>query len=106
MESKFKNVRVEPDTKILFQVDAKFGEYPVRYQKWYWDGIIAESLIFDENDIAAFTDQGLESEVRSSPLIKSDSKVTVSRAESGFVFVNFNFEPSSEDDATVPLYLR
>jgi hypothetical protein len=33
----------------------------------------------------------LENEVRTSPLLKEDTKVTISRKAYGFVFTNFNF---------------
>jgi len=46
--SKFQNVPVEEDTKILFQAEGTLGEYRVLYQIWVWDGIFAESIIFAE----------------------------------------------------------
>lgn len=92
MSSKFENVPVEEDTKILFELEAKLGGCDVLYNKWYWDGITAESLIFDNDDIADMSLEVLESEVRSSPLVTADSEMTVKRSDSGFTFVNFNFE--------------
>lgn len=91
MSGKFAAVPVDKDTKIIFQAEASLGAYSVLYQKWHWDGITAESIIFDSNDVVNLTDIEIENEVRTSPLLKEDSKVTVSRSESGFVFVNFNF---------------
>jgi hypothetical protein len=35
MTNKFKNVSVEQDTKIIFEPQAKLGEYDVLYQKWH-----------------------------------------------------------------------
>ena len=92
MATKFENVPVEADTKVLFQEEAKFGQYDILYQKWYWDGITAESIIFVSEDVAELTDDQLEEDVKTSPLVKTDSSVTISRSASGFTFVNFNFE--------------
>jgi len=68
------------------------GDYDVLYQKWFWDGITAESFIFTNEDVAHLGDEEIEREVRFSPLVKSDSAVTIKRTEAGFVFVNLNFE--------------
>ena len=92
MTTKFSSIPVEKDTQILVQQEAKFGSYDVLYQKWYWDGITAESLIFLTDDVSDLCDSSLEKEVKSSPLVKPDSSVTIKRAESGYTFVNFNFE--------------
>lgn len=46
----------------------------------------------DETDIAGLSDEEIEREVKSSPLLKPDSSITMKKSESGFTFVNFNFE--------------
>ena len=92
MTNKFKNVPVEGDTRILFRQEAKFGTYEVLYEMWSWEGISAESIIFASDDISDLTDEELEQEVRQSPLVKKESAVTIKRLDSGFTFVNFNFE--------------
>lgn len=94
MSGKFKKVPVEEGTKILFHVEAKLGERPVLYQKWYWDGITAESIIFAAEDVAGLSDKDIENDVRNSPLLQEGSKLTLSRSDAGFVFVNFNFVSS------------
>ena len=88
--SKFSNVPVEDDTKILVSLENKLGERDVLYQKWFWDGITAESLIFVSDEIVYLTDNELKAEVQTSPLVKSDS-ITISRSDGGYTFVNFNF---------------
>jgi len=88
---KFENVPVESDTKILFQTETKFGEYEVLYQKWFWDGITAESLIFLSEDVSSLDDEAIKKEVLNSPLANVETSVTLKRSESGYVFVNFNF---------------
>ena len=92
MSSKFEAVPVEKDTKIFFQQEAKLGEYDVLYQKWFWDGITAESIIFLTDDISDLADDEIESYVKSSPLVKQNSKFTLTHSETGFTFVNFNFD--------------
>jgi hypothetical protein len=92
MTDKFKNVPVEGDTRILFRQEAEFGTYEVLYEMWSWEGISAESIIFASDDISDLTDEELEQEVRKSPLVKKESAVTIKRLDSGFTFVNFNFE--------------
>ena len=90
--SKFNNVPVEKGTKILFQQEAVLGQYEVLYQKWFWDGITAESIIFSSEDITELRDHEIEAEVKESPLLREDSSIILKRSESGFTFVNFNFE--------------
>lgn len=91
MSSKFDAVPVEADTTILFQVEAKLGEYEVLYQKWYWEGITAESVIFANDDVTRLTDDQLKQEVGTSPLVNPESQITLTRSDSGYTFVNFNF---------------
>lgn len=97
MSGKFDNVPVEQGTEIRFQLEAKWGEWDVLYQRWCWDGIDAESLIFVDEDIANLSDDQIEMEMRASPLLKKNSSVTIKRSVSGFTFVNFNFETGSSE---------
>lgn len=92
MSGKFKNVPLDEGTNILFQQEAKFAEYDILYQKWVWEGISAESIIFESEDLLNLSDTEIEAKVRRSPLLKSDSQITIKRLDTGFTFVNFNFE--------------
>ena len=92
MSDKFINVPVDQETKILFQQLATLGEFEVLYQKWFWDGITAESIIFANQDVTGLGEEDIKNEVRSSPLVNKDSKITFNCSDSGFTFVNFNFE--------------
>ena len=92
MSSKFNDVPVEKDTIILFSENAHLGVYEVLYQKWFWDGITAESIIFAAKDVAGFDDNELEIMLRESPLVRQDSKITLERSAAGYTFANFNFE--------------
>ena len=97
MQSKFQQVPLDQDTRIIYQHAAKLGDYDVLHQVWSWDGITAESIIFDSHDVAALADDELEAQVRQSPIIKSDSSITLKRTASKFTFVNFNFKACSDD---------
>jgi hypothetical protein len=92
MAGKFSTVPIESDTRLLAQIETKLGPYEVLYQKWCWNGITAESIIFADDDISALKDAEVEAVVKASPLINCGSKLTLARPMSGFTFVNFNFE--------------
>ena len=80
------------DTKIIFEQVAKFGEYDVLYQKWFWDGVTAESIIFANEDIEGIEEQDIIKDVESSFLVNKNSEATFTRSDSGYTFINFNFE--------------
>lgn len=86
----FDDADLEPDTRILFQIQAKLDDYEVLYQQWTWSGIRAESFIFHEEDAEDLNDAGLEALARSSPMVKPDGALTIARGER-YTFVNFNF---------------
>jgi hypothetical protein len=92
MCQKFDNVPIDKDTRILFRHPGKFGKYDILYEMWSWEGIQAESIIFVTDDVSEMTDEEIEQEVRTSPLVKKGSAVTIKRLDAGFTFVNFNFE--------------
>lgn len=91
MLGKFERVPIEDDTKIIFSTEASLGKYKVLYQKWYWEGVTAESIIFDSQDVTGLSDSEIMETVKTSPLLKENTEVTLSRSDSAFVFVNFNF---------------
>ena len=91
--SKFNNIPEQKDTEIIFRAETRFGDFDVVFERWKWDGILAESIIFDEDDVSEMDDDEIINQVKDSPLFddkiyKGDSTI---RHNSGFVFVNFNF---------------
>ncbi len=92
MTNKFERVPVEEDTKILYELEIPLDKYHVLHQKWFWDSITAESIIFENEDAAGIKDDELEKNVGTSLLVKKNSEITLKRSESGFTFANFNFE--------------
>jgi hypothetical protein len=92
MNNKFAAVPIEKGTNILFELNATLEDYDVLYQIWSWDGVTAESFIFLSPDIADLTDDEVKTLVKSSPMIKADSDLTMNRHEESYTFINFNFK--------------
>lgn len=90
MDGKFGKAPAEDDTTILLETEVKLGIYDVLYQKWRWDGIAAESIIFDEKDIQDLGEEEIVNEMKDSAPVK-DGSITCPGLGSGYVFVNFNF---------------
>jgi len=91
--SKFNNIPEDENTEIIFRAQVKFGDLDVVYEKWEWDGVLAESIIFDEDDVSEMNDDEIINQVKDSP--RSESKIykgdPTIRHLSGLVFVNLNF---------------
>ena len=51
MNKKFNDIPMDKDTKILFSSPMKWGDLDIVYQKWNWEGIMAESIIFLNEDL-------------------------------------------------------
>ncbi len=90
MTDKFKDLTTDEGIKILFRSPMKWSELDIVYEKWVWDGITAESVIFVNEDVKALSDDALELDIRKGPLVQADSQVTIRRGDK-FTFVNFNF---------------
>ena len=89
---RFNSIPLEPDTRILYQKQGKFGGFDVRYEIWSWDGIEAETIIFSNDDVSSLTDQEIETLLRKSPAVKKGAAMTLNRSDSEYTFCNFNFE--------------
>lgn len=90
MKDKFKNIPVDEDTVVAISLESTLGDYDVVYQKWSWDGIHAESIIFFNEDIENLSEEEIVNEVKLSPLLKEDTQTTYKKLEV-YTFVNFNF---------------
>lgn len=91
MNEKFKDLPEDQDTKIIASLEAKIGNYDVVYQKWYWGGIYAESIIFFNEDIAELSEEEIKNEVaEKTTLLKDNSQMTFKKLDT-YTFVNFNF---------------
>jgi len=87
----FINLPVDDDTTILSQCALKIDNLDALHQKWFWDGVKAESLIFIASAVDALNDTALESLAKQSKLPTNDSSFTFKRNSNGFTFINFNF---------------
>lgn len=91
MNSRFKNVPLDPDTKIDAQRDIRIQDLDALHQHWNWDGIRAESLVFVTTDIAQLSPDDLKDLLVKEHLINPGERVTTSQSESGYTFINFHF---------------
>ncbi len=92
MSSKFEKIPKESDTKILYQEERKFGQIDAMYQKFLWEGVVTESVIFLNRDISDLSDEEIEDKIKEKGLLNPFSDVTISKSNLGFTFANFNFE--------------
>lgn len=90
MKEKFNNISVEKDTKILETAEITVDSYDAVIQKWCWDGIYGESLIFFNEDISELNEDQVKSKVQESDLLYEGSQMTFKKGEI-YTFVNFNF---------------
>ncbi|NOR56619.1 MAG: hypothetical protein GQ531_10505 [Sulfurovum sp.] len=90
MNNKFENIPVEADTKILMSSPMKWGELDIVYQKWTWEGIKVESIVFLNDDVKEMDDEALEADIRESSIVEEGSQMSIKRGDE-FTFVNFNF---------------
>ena len=91
LKGKFANVPLDPDTKIRAESLVTLGEIEALYQRWYWEGIGGESLIFVSEEVEGLGNEALKKLAASSSLIQEGSDFTIKRNQRGFTFVNFNF---------------
>lgn len=83
ISEKFKNIKVEVDTKILSRNEVQIGGYDVLHEVWTWGGIQAESFIFFNEDIHDLNEQKVLQLV-------GKEKTTYTKTDE-YTFVNFNF---------------
>lgn len=90
MNTKFKDIPVEEGTTIIASIVANISCYAVVYQKWFWDEIYAESIVFFNEDIIKLSEQQIKNEVENTGLLNDNSQMTFKKDEK-YTFVNFNF---------------
>ena len=90
MSNKFEDVPKEKETKIISSKEMKLGKYDALFELWFWDGIAANSCIFDNNDIKELDDNDLKELVKPHTRLDPPTEITIKRLEAGFTFVNFN----------------
>jgi hypothetical protein len=92
MEDKFKDVPVDEETKIIFESKMKFDNKDILYQKWIWDGIMGESIIFYFDDVKELNDEEFVNYIKSSDIVADKSSITIAKSkDEKYRFANFNF---------------
>lgn len=91
MTKKFDNVPDDKDTVITFSAQIMYnGNIEILYQKFSWDGISGECLVFSDDDIAHMSVEELQKDVKNTPIVNSDSTVIITQKGHGFTFATFN----------------
>lgn len=93
LDIEFLNVPMDEGTEIRSLSMKTIGGIRCRYEKWYWDGIIAESLIFLMKDVAHLSDEDLAIMIRADDLygVLAEDHTISRNEETGFVTFNYNF---------------
>ena len=82
---------VEEDTKIIVEKLVNFGEFTALYEKWYWEGVTASSIICLEEDARKFGEEKLVEYIFKMMQLPVDPQYTYS-TKNGYVYVNFGFD--------------
>lgn len=91
MTINFLDIPNDPDTRIIRQKQVMIENIPALIQKWAWEGIVAESAIFLDEDVDGITDEELFNKIIDNYDVGPDRRHTVTRNSGGYTFVNFNF---------------
>lgn len=91
MSARFASVPQDRNTRVYSRRETTIGEYGVLHECSNWDGIDAESIIFANEDIDGLSDSEIQAIVKGSRFIGDNSNTTLSRSDSRFTFVSFNF---------------
>jgi hypothetical protein len=84
IDEKFAAIPVEKDTRVLSRKQVKVGDYDAVHEKWFWEGISAESYIFLSEEIKELSEEEILDMV-------GEEGATFKRMET-YTFVNFNFQ--------------
>ena len=90
----FENLIVETDTQIIFRHRMEVDGITCLHEKWSFDGLLGESLIFHASEVQGHADEDLESLVKGTGLYQPGSAITIKRDAEGYTFLNFNFRPT------------
>lgn len=92
MKEKFKNRKIDSDTKIISESYLTLDGFNCLHEKWVWEATKGESIIFLTDEIGDMNQKDLEDIVNKSGLVKKYS-LTYSKGKE-FTYVNFNFSVS------------
>jgi len=91
MNEKFKNIKTDEDTKIIFRKDVLINRLEALHEKWNWDGILGESLIFVSNEVKEINEELFVLVLTSNGYFEDSTRITLKNIGE-FTFVNFNFK--------------
>jgi hypothetical protein len=90
MTGKFDQLPQDQGRTILSQRETRVGDLKALHQRWSWDGITAESLVFRSEDVAHLADEEVVRRLVSHPGYRLGAEVSLTRLDSGYTFANFN----------------
>jgi hypothetical protein len=91
MNKKFKDIGVDEGTRIIKTSEVKIETLEAVHQKWSWDGIYGESIIFFNEDVVDLNEEEIKTMVQKTDYLELGSQITFKKAEK-YTFVNFNFD--------------
>lgn len=92
-EQKFKNIRIESETKIYKFNYLKIDGIDCRHEFWEWDGIEAESLIFCTKELKELTDDYFQQLIRIICNTKAEEQLSfTTKSDPEYTYLNFNFK--------------
>ena len=84
ISEKFKNIPVDEGTTIISREQIKVGDYDAIHEKWFWDGVYADSYVFFNKDLKGLSEEEV--------LKLANKEGTTYKKLDRYTFVNFNFE--------------
>ncbi len=87
----FEGLTIDPETRLESRRKLELDGLACVHEKWSWDGVVGETLVFRESDVGQHDDAALEALARRSGCVELGSAVTMTRDRDGYAFVNFNF---------------
>ena len=91
MNEKFKNLKMDEGTTLIFRKDVEVNGLEAVYEKWNWEGIVAESLVFLSEEVTELTEEIFELVLSANGYFEDSSRLTL-KTVGEFTFVNFNFK--------------
>ena len=90
MTDKFSKVSVDADTRILQKKLMTVNGIDARFERWSWEGVVAESFIFVTEEISDLSDEQLWQSIVKQLSVNAMCHTIIRKQQ--YTFVNFNFE--------------
>ena len=86
----FTHRHIDQDTRVLGEEYRRHDGYDLLMERWVWDGIKGNSIIFLTRQVGGLSDFTLEDLAREIAGLEPFDRVTLKREE-GFTYVNYGF---------------